>query len=64
MLQPRSIQSTLGIKDKILSIDFVLVISILLLGIIISPPLDINGTFKQFNAASSTNNEKRVISEL
>ena len=34
MLQPRSIQSSLGIKDKILSLDFVLVISILLLGII------------------------------
>ena len=34
MLQPRSIQSTLGIKDKILSLDYVLVISILLLGII------------------------------
>ena len=34
MLQPRSIQSSLGIKDKILSLDFVLVISILLRGII------------------------------
>ena len=34
MLQPRSIQSSLGIRDKILSLDFVLVISILLLGII------------------------------
>ena len=34
MLQPRSIQSTLGIRDKILSLDFILVISILLLGII------------------------------
>ena len=34
MLQPRSIQSTLGIRDKILSLDYVLVISILLLGII------------------------------
>ena len=30
MLQPRSIQSTLGLRDKILSLDFVLVISILL----------------------------------
>ena len=34
MLQPRSIQSSLGIRDKILSLDFVLIISILLLGII------------------------------
>ena len=34
MLQPRSIQSSLGIRDKILSLDYVLVISILLLGII------------------------------
>ena len=34
MLQPRSIQSSLGIRDKVLSLDFVLVISILLLGII------------------------------
>ena len=30
MLQPRSIQSTLGIRDKILSLDYILVISILL----------------------------------
>ena len=34
MLQPRSIQSSLGIKDKILSLDYILVISILVLGII------------------------------
>ena len=34
MLQPRSIQSSLGIKDKILALDFILVISILVLGII------------------------------
>ena len=34
MLQPRSIQSSLGLKDKILSIDYILVISILILGII------------------------------
>ena len=34
MLQPRSIQSSLGIRDKILSLDFTLVISILILGII------------------------------
>ena len=34
MLQPRSIQSTLGFRDKILSIDYVLVFSILVLGII------------------------------
>ena len=34
MLQPRSIQSSLGIRDKILSIDYVLVVSILILGIV------------------------------
>ena len=34
MLQPRSIQSKLGIKDKILSLDYVLVVAILVLGII------------------------------
>ena len=34
MLQPRSIQSKLGIRDKILSLDYVLVIAILILGII------------------------------
>ena len=34
MLQPRSIQSSIGLKDKILSLDYVLVISILVLGII------------------------------
>ena len=34
MLQPRSIQSSLGIRDKILSIDYILVFSILVLGII------------------------------
>ena len=34
MLQPRSIQSSLGIRDKILSLDYILVISILLLGIV------------------------------
>ena len=34
MLQPRSIQSSIGLKDKILSIDYVLVFSILVLGII------------------------------
>ena len=34
MLQPRSIQSSLGIKDKILSLDFILIISILVLGVI------------------------------
>ena len=33
MLQPRSIHSSLGIRDKIMSLDFVLVISILVLGI-------------------------------
>ena len=34
MLQTRSIQSSLGLRDKILSIDYILVISILILGII------------------------------
>jgi len=34
MLQPRSIQSSLGLRDKILSIDYILVFSILILGII------------------------------
>ena len=34
MLQPRSIQSSLGMRDKILSLDYVLVISILVLGIV------------------------------
>ncbi len=34
MLQPRSIQSKLGIRDKILSLDYVLVFAILVLGII------------------------------
>jgi len=34
MLQPRSIQSSLALKDKILSIDYVLVFSILILGIV------------------------------
>ena len=34
MLQPRSIQSSLALKDKILSIDYILVISIFILGII------------------------------
>ena len=34
MLQPRSIQSSLGIRDKILSLDFTLILLILVLGII------------------------------
>ena len=34
MLQPRSIQSSLGFKDKVLSIDYILVFSIFVLGII------------------------------
>ena len=34
MLQPRSIQSSTAIKDKILSLDYVLIFSILVLGII------------------------------
>ena len=34
MLQPRSIHSSLSIRDKIYSLDFILVISILVLGII------------------------------
>ena len=33
MLQPRSIQSSLGIRDKILSLDIILIISILVLGV-------------------------------
>ena len=33
MLQPRSIQSSLSLRDKILSIDYILVMSILVLGI-------------------------------
>ena len=33
MLQPRSIQSSLGIRDKIMSLDYILVISVLILGI-------------------------------
>ena len=34
MLQPRSIQSSLGIRDKIFSFDYVLVFSILILGLV------------------------------
>ena len=34
MLQPRSIHSSLGLRDKILSFDYILVFSILILGII------------------------------
>mgnify|MGYP006136299381 CR=1 FL=1 len=34
MLQPRSIQSSLGLRDKFLAIDYILVFSILLLGIV------------------------------
>ena len=34
MYQPRSIQSSMGLRDKILSIDYILVVSILVLGII------------------------------
>ena len=34
MLQPRSIQSSTAIKDKIFSLDYVLILSILVLGII------------------------------
>ena len=34
MLKPRSIQSSLGIRDKILSLDLILILSILVLGII------------------------------
>ena len=34
MFQPRSIQSSLSLKDKILSIDYILVFSILILGIV------------------------------
>jgi len=34
MFQPRSIQSSLSLKDKIISIDYILVFSILILGIV------------------------------
>ena len=34
MFQPRSIQSNLSFKDKIISMDFVLIFSILAIGII------------------------------
>ena len=34
MLQPRSIQSNLSLRDKLFSIDYILVVSILILGII------------------------------
>ena len=34
MFQPRSIQSTLNFRDKLFSIDYVLVFSIFLLGIV------------------------------
>ena len=33
MLQPRSIQSSLSLRDKIFSIDYILVLAILVLGI-------------------------------
>ena len=34
MFQPRSIQTSLSLRDKIMSMDYVLIISILTLGII------------------------------
>ena len=34
MFQPRSIQSSLSFKDKLYSIDYILVIGILMLGIV------------------------------
>ena len=34
MFQPRSIQSSLSFRDKVVSIDYVLVISILILGVV------------------------------
>ena len=34
MFQPRSIQSSLSFRDKLFSIDYVLVVSILILGIV------------------------------
>ena len=34
MFQPRSIQSSLSLRDKIVSIDYVLVFSVLILGVI------------------------------
>ena len=40
MLQPRSIQSTHNLRDKIFSIDYILVLAILVLGI---PPWEEEG---------------------
>ena len=34
MFQPRSIQSSLSFRDKVMTLDFILILSILLLGII------------------------------
>ena len=34
MLKPRSIKSPLGLRDKIFSVDYILVFSILVLGVI------------------------------
>ena len=34
MFQPRSIQSSMTLRDKVMSMDYILIISILLLGII------------------------------
>ena len=34
MFQPRSIQASLSFRDKLISIDYILVISILILGIV------------------------------
>ena len=34
MFQPRSIQTSLSFKDKILSIDYILVTAILILGVV------------------------------
>ena len=47
MLQPRSIQSTYAIKDKILALDFVLIISIL----VTNPDLSVKLYFSEYNCA-------------
>ena len=49
MFQPRSIQSSMTLRDKIMSMDYVLLLSILLLGIInvALPVLNIPGEFQK-----------------
>ena len=46
MFQPRSIQSSLSFRDKLLSIDYVLVITILILGIVSMFAVLSGGQFK------------------